>query len=59
MMGLHIITKEQREARKAGHPWRGLGDVIASATKAIGIRPCQKCGQRQQALNKHFPLKQD
>ena len=37
--------------------WRGLGDVIASATKAIGIAPCPKCRQRQESLNKALPFK--
>ena len=33
----------------------GLGDVIAGATKAVGIKPCGKCQQRQAALNRATP----
>jgi hypothetical protein len=36
---------------------RGLGDVIAGITKAIGIEPCESCKQRQDILNKLFPFK--
>ena len=35
---------------------RGLGDVIARATSAIGIKPCGGCKQRQEALNKLIPF---
>lgn len=30
----------------------GLGDVVAAATSALGIRPCEPCKQRQQKLNR-------
>jgi hypothetical protein len=36
--------------------WSGLGDVIASATSAVGIKPCGGCKQRQEALNKLVPF---
>tara|TARA_R100001082_G_scaffold110915_2_gene92399 strand:+ start:13977 stop:14414 length:438 start_codon:yes stop_codon:yes gene_type:complete len=39
-------------------PSKGLGDTIAKATKAVGIKPCGKCQQRRKALNKMFPYKQ-
>jgi hypothetical protein len=35
---------------------RGLGDVIARATTAIGIKPCGGCKKRQEALNKAVPF---
>lgn len=35
---------------------RGLGDVIAKATKAVGIEPCGGCKTRQAKLNKAFPF---
>ena len=35
---------------------RGLGDVIARATSAMGIKPCSGCKQRQEALNKIIPF---
>jgi hypothetical protein len=36
--------------------WRGLGDVIAAATSAVGIKPCGGCKERQEALNKLVPF---
>jgi hypothetical protein len=37
-------------------PMRGLGDAIAKATTAVGIKPCGGCKQRQEALNKLVPF---
>lgn len=39
--------------------WRGLGDVIESATKAVGFRPCGGCARRRDALNRLVPFKGD
>jgi len=36
--------------------WRGLGDAVASATKAFGFRPCGGCSKRQEALNRLVPF---
>jgi hypothetical protein len=36
---------------------RGLGDVIAGITKAVGIEPCESCEKRRDKLNKLFPFK--
>lgn len=36
---------------------RGLGDTIAQATKAIGIKPCGGCKKRQAKLNATVPYK--
>lgn len=36
-------------------PARGLGDVIASATKAVGVDPCAPCQRRREALNQILP----
>lgn len=33
-------------------PGTGIGDMIASATKAIGIQPCAGCERRRRALNR-------
>lgn len=33
----------------------GLGDVVAAATKAVGIKPCTPCEARRQRLNALFP----
>ncbi len=34
----------------------GLGDVVAAATKAIGMKPCGGCQRRREALNKLVPF---
>ena len=31
---------------------KGLGDVIAAMTSAVGIKPCKGCKRRQTWLNK-------
>jgi hypothetical protein len=36
---------------------RGLGDTIAKATKAVGIKPCGGCKKRQEWLNEKVPYK--
>jgi hypothetical protein len=37
-------------------PPRGVGDVIAKVTTAIGIKPCEPCKARQAALNRVLPF---
>lgn len=52
-----ITAAERAAARKDGKPWTGLGDVIASATKALGIKPCLPCRTtRKDFLNKLVPF---
>lgn len=46
-----------RKCREYEGASRGLGDTIAKATKAVGIKPCSGCGRRQQALNDAIPYK--
>jgi len=49
-------TPEQLFARMQPTPSQpGLGDVIAGATKAVGIKPCGKCQERRAALNRATP----
>jgi NlpC/P60 family putative phage cell wall peptidase len=38
-------------------PDRGLGDTIARATQALGIRPCGGCKKRQEWLNRAWPYR--
>jgi len=33
-------------------PGFGLGDVVARATKAVGIKPCPPCERRRKAMNR-------
>ena len=35
----------------------GLGDTIARATKAVGIKPCTPCQRRREKLNEKFTYK--
>lgn len=44
--------------RRKGPTPTGLGDVVARALEAVGIRKRQgcKCGQRQATLNRWFPF---
>lgn len=35
---------------------RGLGDVVAAMTTAIGLKPCRGCRRRQRKLNKLFGM---
>lgn len=47
----------QDTVQKADSRIRGLGDVVAKATSAVGIKPCGGCKKRQEALNKMFPFR--
>lgn len=35
---------------------KGLGDVIATVTTAVGIEPCDSCNKRKEKLNNLFPF---
>lgn len=39
-----------------GRRLRGLGDLVAAATKAVGIKPCGGCQKRREALNRMVPF---
>jgi len=64
-----LINKLSRQkgmdhaAKVVAEPWttdqlsRGLGDTIAKATRAVGIKPCGGCKKRQAALNKLLPYR--
>ena len=45
-----------QSAAKPSAVWRGLGDVVAAATSAVGITPCGGCKERQEALNRLVPF---
>ena len=50
-----ILTIEKAAGLEA--PMRGLGDLVAMMTTAVGIKPCAGCVKRQAALNRMFPSK--
>lgn len=54
--GVDEPAPEQVTPEQPKQGFRGLGDVVAAATKAIGIKPCQACGRRQAALNRLVPF---
>ncbi len=35
---------------------KGLGDVVATITEAVGIEPCEGCNKRKEKLNQLFPF---
>ena len=47
-----LLSFERAQPR----PMRGLGDAIAAATTAVGIRPCAGCQKRKEALNRLVPF---
>lgn len=51
---LQIVEQKQPASPQ---PVRGLGDVVAKVTKAVGIKPCGPCERRRQMLNQRFPFK--
>ncbi len=55
MRTFKIITAAERAKRRS--QWKGLGDVVASATKLLGMKKCGGCAKRQTALNRAFPFK--
>jgi len=46
-----ILTQQKRAEL------RGLGDVVAAVTKAVGIPACGPCQARQARLNAMVPFK--
>lgn len=44
-----------RAERGVPSPPAGLGDVVATATKAVGVRPCSACDRRRLWLNRITP----
>jgi hypothetical protein len=48
---------EEKKAPTPPERIRGVGDVVARVTKAVGIQPCEPCNKRRQWLNKYFPIK--
>lgn len=56
-MAGNIITRAEREARRAKQPMRGLGDLVAKITDAAGIKPCIPCKTtRKDFLNRLVPF---
>mgnify|MGYP005841394783 CR=1 FL=1 len=53
-----VSSKDQEAARKKDQTQsRGVGDTIAKATSAVGIKPCGRCKKSQKWLNDRFPYK--
>jgi hypothetical protein len=52
----NLVPRVVSSSESAQIPMDGLGDVIARMTRAVGIKPCGGCKQRQEALNKLVPF---
>lgn len=50
------VAREDGTVTEPPAGWRGVGDVIAAATKAVGIQPCGGCEERRRRLNERFPF---
>lgn len=46
-------------ATKTASKLRGLGDVVAAVTKWLGLRECESCEKRREALNRAVPFRGD
>lgn len=49
------FARAHAEHVSAAQSHYGMGDLIARATKAVGISPCTPCEARRRALNQRFP----
>jgi hypothetical protein len=52
-----IVGGELEKIECPPHPREiiGVGDAVAAATKAVGVKPCGGCAKRQAALNRATP----
>jgi len=51
-----LPSMQVRPYSTSSSQFRGVGDVIAAATKAVGIKPCSACEKRREALNRLMPF---
>ena len=60
VMQIDTEQQEERQPYQVRVPFvtrqMGLGDLVAQATKAIGVRPCGGCQKRQEKLNRAVQL---
>ena len=47
--------RKLNEPRSLPRSGPGVGDAVAAATKAVGVKPCGKCRKRQTAMNNATP----
>ena len=50
-----VVSWRVEDRQAPAPPQPGLGDAVAAATKAVGVKPCGGCARRQQALNRATP----
>lgn len=50
-----ILAWRVEEFGQPAAPAPGLGDAVAAATKAVGVKPCGGCQRRREALNRATP----
>ena len=52
VIGAWRICRAKPEIKQEKKQSKGLGDMVADLTKAVGIQPCGGCKKRQEWLNK-------
>ena len=53
---LQMLNQEARSHQVQSPPKPvGMGDVVAAATTAVGVKPCGGCSKRKAAMNKATP----
>ena len=53
--GADAFARDHAEHRSAATGHYGAGDVVAAATKAIGLESCTPCEARRRAMNGWLP----
>lgn len=53
--GVDAFAQAHLEHRSPAQGHYGAGDLVARATKALGIAACSPCEARRQAMNQAFP----
>lgn len=53
--GVDAFAQSHQEHQSAAQGHYGAGDMVARATKALGIEPCTPCEARRRQLNGLFP----
>jgi len=50
-MDCNNLDKRTKAYKDCIESKKGLGDMVADVTKAVGIKPCEGCKKRQEKLN--------
>ena len=50
-----VVSWRVEDRQAPAPPQPGLGDAVAAATKAVGVKPCGGCARRQAVMNRATP----